>query len=401
LTPSSFHLDDIGKTIHKPCFAALSHYFIQQFYSSKINLSMTFSLQTTRKISLSAFILSVCLFSAQTAFSQNNIVWNGGGGTNVWSDPTNWIGGVVPGTTDSATITGADVVVTATTTILKLKVYNSGGLGKVTINSGVTLNVNSLNAASPTYTGLNAAVMLFGGIIENNGTLAITGRQSLDALRFDNPASGTASSTYTGSGTLTCDTQGAGTSGGGSANTGAAVTFAQTNGMATFTLNSSGTYNLSVYSISATAGTKSIFYCLRGTAQINGTGIIATSGGVRSIRIIPLAAGDAPNLTIESGVTMNLSSTVTGATVGMVLLDHSTTTGAAATVTNKGTLNFSGAACSPIHTNNPANSGANKTTFINDGTININGSFSDAATTGCINMLGGVSTTTSGNVFTY
>ena len=89
--------------------------------------------------------------------------------------------------------------------------------------------------------------MLFGGIIENNGTMNITGRQSLDALRFDNPTSGSVNSTYMGTGTVTFDTQNAGTSGGGSGNTGAALSFQQTIGTAIFTFNSSGTYNFNIF----------------------------------------------------------------------------------------------------------------------------------------------------------
>ena len=365
---------------------------------------MKFTLHTTRKISFSAFILGLCLFSTQTAFSQL-VTWDGGAMTTTWSDANNWSGNVVPAATDSVVIIeGANVVVTSSTTILKLKVYGStGNQGKVTVNSGVTLTVTSTdNVISPGGTN-NAAVMLFGGSIENNGILTINGRQSLDALRFDNPSSGTISSTYTGSGVLNCNTFN-GNGGGGSGNTGAALSFQQTSGTAIFTFNSSGTYNFNVFVTSATAGTKTIFYCPRGTAKIDGTAEITIGGGRRSIRVIPNGAGETPNFTIESGITLNISTTLTTASIGMVLLDPSTLSGASVSMTNKGTLNFSGDVNHPIYMTNSATAGGT-TNFTNEGTININGTFNIPPSTPAVaNNSGGIfmagANTTIGNVFT-
>ena len=362
---------------------------------------MNFILQTTRKKSLLALILGIYLFSTQTAFSQHR-TWDGGAGTSTWSDAANWSGDVVPTTTDSVTIiAGANVIVTSTTTILKLRVLGAtGSQGKVTINLGVTLTVNSTSSTSPTGAN-NGAVMLFGGIIDNSGVLYISGKQGLDALRFDNPTSGTVSSTYMGSGALTCDTQN-GTGGGGSANTGAGINFSQTSGTATFTLSSTATYNFFIFVTSGTGGTKSAIYCPKGTAKIDGTGTITVTGGKRSIRVIPNAINEAPNLTIESGVTMNLSTTITTASIGMVLLDAGTFAGISVNMTNKGILNFSGDANHPIYMNNQATA-TNTINFTNEGTININGTFADAtasATTGGINMAGGVNASGHGNIFT-
>ncbi len=164
---------------------------------------MKFILHTTRKVNFTAFILGLCLFSAQNAFSQHQ-TWDGGGDGTTWSDANNWDTNALPTSTDSVTIiAGVNVVVTSNTTILKLRIFGAtGSQGKVTVNAGVTLTVTSTdNLVSPAGAN-NGAVMLFGGSIENNGILTINGRQSLDALRFDNPSSGTISSTYTGSGTL-------------------------------------------------------------------------------------------------------------------------------------------------------------------------------------------------------
>ena len=368
---------------------------------------MNFTLHATRKISFSAFILGLCLFSAQTAFSQNHVTWTGGA-SGTWGTTSSWSGGVLPIATDSVTIPeGSTVTVEATppTAILKLRVLGSQttGQGKLIINSGATLTVSSFNAASPSGAN-NGTVMLFGGIIENNGTMNITGRQSLDALRFDNPTSGSVNSTYMGTGTVTFDTQNAGTSGGGSGNTGAALSFQQTSGTAIFTFNSSGTYNFNIFVTSATAGTKTVFYCPKGTAKIDGTANITISGGKRAVRVIPNGAGETPNFTIESGITLNLSTTITTASIGMVLLDPSTLTGASASMTNKGTLNFSGDVNHPIYMTNSATAGGT-TNFTNSGTININGTFNIPPSVPAVNNnLGGIfmagANTTVGNVFT-
>jgi Secretion system C-terminal sorting domain len=365
---------------------------------------MKFTLHTTRKISFSAFILGLCLFNVQTAFSQL-ATWDGGAMTSTWSDAANWSGDVVPAATDSVVIIdGANVVVTASTTCLKLKVYGSNGnQGKVTVSSGATLTIASTDIAISPSGSNNAAVMLFGGAIENNGILTINGRQNLDAIRFDNPSSGTISSTYSGSGVLNCNTFN-GNGGGGSPVTGVALSFQQTNGTAIFTFNSSGTYNFSVAITSTTAGSKSVFYCPKGTATMNGTAEITISGGKRAFRLIPNAINETPNLTIESGITLNISTTITTASIGMILLDPSTFNGASVSMTNRGTLNFSGSVNHLIYMINTASAGAT-TNFTNTGTININGAFDIAASVPSVNNnLGGIcmfgANTTLGNVFT-
>jgi Secretion system C-terminal sorting domain len=390
-----------------------SHYFLKTkedvthpFTHQKSFLSMTFILQTTRKISFSAFIFSICLFSVQTAFSQRT--WDGGAGSmdKAWSTASNWSGDAVPTATDDVTIIeGADVIVTtAATAVCRKLIVNgstSGGQGKVTINAMATLNVD---ASAITSVANDAALVLFGGMIDNKGTMTVTGKQNLDAIRFDNPTSGTTlSSTYMGAGGLTCTTTaavGLGPASGG--NNGTAITFAQTSGdTARFILSS--TMPASSFVLN-TGGSKSVFYCPKGKAKIEGTGTITINGGVRSIRVIPGANSDAPNFTIESGVIMDLTSTVTTTTVGMVLIDAGILTGTTVNMTNKGTLNFSGNACHPIYLNNQftttptATTAPSTTNFTNEGTININGTFADASMTGGINMAG--ANTTYGNVLT-
>ena len=180
---------------------------------------MNFILQTTRKKSLLALILGICLFSTQTAFSQVR-TWDGGGDGTTWSDAVNWDANTLPISSDSVIIiAGANVTVTSgTVTCRKLGIYGNGSnQGKVTVASGAILNVSA--AATNAIAAIHATIVLFGGMLENNGTMTVTGRQNLDAIRFDNPTTGTLSSTYKGTGALTCittATAGTGVASGGS-----------------------------------------------------------------------------------------------------------------------------------------------------------------------------------------
>ena len=350
--------------------------------------------------------LSLVFYAPMVATAQGVLkTWDGGAGTNVWSDAANWDLDVLPANIDSVIIAaGQNVQVTSGTAVCR----KLGIFGSVTVTSALTVDAATVPANTNNISTGHAALTLFGGSINNQGTIIVTGRQNLDAIRFDNPASGTASSTYTGTGALTCNTTAAaGTNVASGGNNGAIMTFAQTSGTATFTTSNSATYNFNVFITSATAGIKTAFYCPRGSAKIDGTATFTIGGGMRTIRITPNAANETPNLTIESGVTMNISTTLTTASIGMVLLDASTV-GASASMTNKGTLNFSGDVGHPIYMINTA-SATNTTNFTNQGTININGTFSTVTTTGTppvvvANNSGGIfmagANTMLGNVFT-
>ena len=365
---------------------------MNKIYSFKNILNMNFLLRTTRQIVFSTF-LCLCALSTQYAFSQKTYTISAGGD---WATAANWSGGTLPTTTDSVIIAaGQNIQITTDTArCRKLNIIGAGtSQGKVTVNAGAVLIVYADNAASlagPT----NAALILLGGMLENNGVTNVTGKQSLDAIRFDNPTSGTLSSTYMGTGTLTCSTSSS-TGGGGSGNTGTSITFAQTSGTATFTLSPTGVYNFLTQIIAAT-GTKSAMYCQKGNARINGTGTLTVSGARRSIRIIP-AAGETAHLTIETGVTLNLSSTITNTTlIGVILLDNSAAN-VSANMTNKGTINIGGTGLNGIYMNNAA-AATTTTNFTNEGTININGAFTEASSAGGIYMAGAMNMF--GNVFT-
>jgi Secretion system C-terminal sorting domain len=374
----------MGKAIHK------SHYSLH--FSTK-QLDMKKFLHATKKISFSAFILCVCLLSAQTAFSQVR-TWDGGGDGTTWSDLNNWDANTLPVSTDSVIIiAGANVAVTSgTETCRKLGIYGAGSnQGKVTVNAGATLNVNA--SATNNVNPGHSAITLYGGMIDNKGTMTVSGRTNIDAIRFDNPTSGTLSSTYMGTGAITFNTstgQGTGSTWASSGNNGTSMTFAQTSGTATFTVGGTYTFTLN------TGGTKSVFYCSAGDAQINGTGTITTAGAIRSIRVIPTASAN-PNLTIGQNVIMNLSSDVSSVAIGIVLLSTSAAS-TSASMTNKGTLNFSGTSATLINSIYMENALAatNTTTFTNEGTININGAFATTTPTIADGGIAMVTTSTGG-----
>jgi Secretion system C-terminal sorting domain len=361
-------------------------------FSSKIYLSMKFILQTTRKMGFLAFILGVCLFSVQTVFSQT--VTKTSTGTGDWSVAGTWTPSGVPGATDVVSVLAGHTITISSGTIdcKKITITGSGTSsttqGKVIVSSGATLRITA------DATVLNGTLTLNAGIMENNGTLTVKGGQAIDAIRFGNPVTGTTvAGTYFGTGNLTCDNSaaiGSGTSG----NNGAGVVLAQSQGgPATFTTNSGSTYTFTLFDAS-----KSAFYNNRGNALINGDGAISISGVARSFRVFPAAANEKPSLTIESGVTLNLSTTITTSLIGMILIDASTQTGATVNMTNKGTINFTGANVNPIYMNNSATA-ITTTNFKNEGTININGDLSNSSAEGGIYMAGSANTNGHGNVF--
>jgi hypothetical protein len=341
---------------------------------------MKFTLQTTRKMGFLAFILGVCLFSVQTAFSQKT--WAGAAGAD-WSVAGNWSPSGVPTATDDVIVNaGADVVVAGSAVCRKLTITSAtaGGLAKVTVTG--TLNVDG--SATPGVVSGQSVIVLAGGTIDNQGTMAVTGNLNLDAIRFTAPTTGTFNSTYKGTGALTCTTTAAIVTGSVAAggNNGTSVTFAQTSGgTATFTVGGTYTFNTGTAS-------KSVFYCPTGPSQINGTGTITISGDRRSIRVQPIASATA-NLTIESDVILDLSSTATTALIGIILIDASAAS-VTASMINKGTIKLSGANLNPIYMNNAA-AATVITNFTNEttGIININGSFTDASSAGGIYMAGG------------
>ena len=97
---------------------------------------------------LSLFVLFVAfvVFGVQTAHAAV-ITWNGGGADAYWTDASNWVGGVVPGSGDIAEfndtcVSNCDVAINASTTVLGISV-SSTFRGSITQDSGSSLAIGS------------------------------------------------------------------------------------------------------------------------------------------------------------------------------------------------------------------------------------------------------------------
>lgn len=99
------------------------------------------------------------------ATSQGQVVWNGGVSAD-WSEPTNWVGGVVPGVND-------EVVVPATANQPVIALATSAAAHSVSVQSGATLTVNGdLTVVDSPANGISIAGTLTnaGQITVNNAT---------------------------------------------------------------------------------------------------------------------------------------------------------------------------------------------------------------------------------------
>jgi hypothetical protein len=74
--------------------------------------------------------------------SYRTVTWDGGAGTNNWIDALNWDTDEIPTTTDDVIIPGANVTLSATTTIHSLN-YGTTGSYTLTINAGRSLIVTA------------------------------------------------------------------------------------------------------------------------------------------------------------------------------------------------------------------------------------------------------------------
>ncbi len=94
--------------------------------------------------------LSYCstLFSAA-------ISWDGGNGTNLWSDGKNWTGDVLPGIADDVTISGATVLLDMNTQIYSLTL--SGG-AKLTTGGATTLTINGIGTQAVMLNNASALI---------------------------------------------------------------------------------------------------------------------------------------------------------------------------------------------------------------------------------------------------
>lgn len=118
-----------------------------------------------------------------TPASPGNITWDGGAGTNRWSDPANWSGDQVPGS-------GSVVTIPAQSSINEILIDQSLDLARLTAN--VPLRLEAKSTATPLLlrvnsgaSAINQGVILKGGSLATQypgTTLDIYGQLKLEAL---------------------------------------------------------------------------------------------------------------------------------------------------------------------------------------------------------------------------
>ena len=291
------------------------------------------------------------------------IAWSGSGGTDTnWTNPLNWVGGVVPTSADQVAISGGYTVTISNDvgTIDKLVLNTSAAAApKLIITSTGVIDVNSPTAGQ-------TQVTIAGGAIENAGTLSISCASytgSAIALNFVNASGGfIAAGSYSGTGVLSINSV--------LATTGTCINFAQSNATPTLTVDG-------IFVLSAPVGKWAITAASGSNTKINGNGTLSagTKDALVNFGLLNVTASVAPTtVTIESGVTLNSFTNFAYTTSsGPVYLGSIFGN----TVTNKGTLNIGG---------NTSNTGiySGATTsivnnFDNQGTINLSGAFITAA----------------------
>ncbi|MFK7971152.1 MAG: T9SS type A sorting domain-containing protein [Bacteroidia bacterium] len=147
------------------------------------------------KISLQHFFMAFMLTAACFQLHAATVTWDGGAGTNNWTDAMNWDTDALPTASDDADLNGATVILSANTTVQR--VY-AGGSSDLTVNSGVTLTITG-------FAGNDDGLEVQGSAtLTNNGTIAISNINigSTDADGLYNKG------TFTNNGTITVDNTG-------------------------------------------------------------------------------------------------------------------------------------------------------------------------------------------------
>ena len=270
--------------------------------------------------------------------------WDGGAGTNNWTDALNWDTNVVPSASDTVIITGSSVTVsyTGTSTVAKVFVESNAQL---TIESGATLTINGANTdsaleTSPTGTIVNNGTVNITnvtnsqdgiyskGTFTNNGTISVDGVAQhgvyLQGGTFTNSSGATLSVTNaTGDYIYTDDASGTGAI----FNNNGTITLTITTGDDGIYVNDGSTFNnASIINVSATGGDDVIFAEDAGIFNNN-------SGGTITIN----SAGDNGIYTKLNGVINNNS----GGTINIgAVTNDQISLDATTTFTNAGTLNL-------------------------------------------------------------
>ena len=143
-------------------------------------------------ISVSSLTLAalLCLAEGQAA----NIIWNGGGATNNWSEGANWAGGVVPGSSDVAIFDGTNsknALINANANVSGVAI-NAGYTGTITQGAGFTLTVGSSDyvQSAGTFLGGTSSITLNGRFNLAGGSFTATSGTTTVTSDFTHTAGG-------------------------------------------------------------------------------------------------------------------------------------------------------------------------------------------------------------------
>lgn len=97
--------------------------------------------------------------------SAQTITWDGGAGTDQWTDATNWDTNALPSAANDVDLNGATVVLSANATVQRVLVDGSGSL---TVNTGITLTISGFAGGDDGLEVQSSATFT------NNGTIDIS-----------------------------------------------------------------------------------------------------------------------------------------------------------------------------------------------------------------------------------
>jgi hypothetical protein len=284
-----------------------------------------------------------------------------------WNTPSTWVGEVVPVITDDVTITGLTVTVSDAQAAKSITVQSDA----TTAGKLIVLATGTLTASTTTTT-----LTLKGGEVENAGSISLTTTTTnCISIANTNASMLITSGKYSGAGTLNLDCS--------ASTSGSAISMSQNQTTGTspnqvfyggiFTVGGNYTFNI--------ASARPIFGIGIGRHTIDGTGTISvgTTEAPVSHGLIMITA-DFGRLTVNPNVTLSIVSSMAVANRGPIYFHNIPN----ATLTNKGTININGSGTNAMGSIASGTTGA--ATLTNEGTINIAGTYTESA----IGINGGV-----------
>ena len=305
------------------------------------------------KFTFLTIVLSFICLSANAQVA----TWTGPA-TGDWSTAANWSTAAAPLATDSVSIpTGSEVTISSDAgTINRLNVS-----GKLVISGSGSLTVDQ--SASPNGGGI---VNLVGGEITNNGVLTIKNTvvtASNTVIQFSDNAD--RDNKFTNNGTFTMDN----TIGAYASTTGRVIGLSMVSPGRTSTFKFGGTMNFIVKPVGCLIETNG-----GGNLTLDGTLVLGSSTDYRNLRFIKIQAGGNVTVAPTADITV-YTGFVSGN--GVINMQSAITTAPGSTFTNYGKIAIHGGPTTTgygIYFNPQTNPGA-LNTFVNAGTISVDGTF--------------------------